>query len=36
VTVNQIQEWEQENPDDIDEVPVKTDEVYRRVVLGGI
>ena len=24
VTINQIQQWEQENPHDIDEVPVQT------------
>src|SRR3954466_14898649 len=33
MTVNQVQQREQENPNDIDEVPVEADELDGRVVL---
>src|SRR6267154_2965355 len=32
MTINQIEQWEQKNPDDIDEMPVQTDIFYGRVV----
>src|SRR5215469_16003943 len=36
MAVNQVQQREQENPDDIDEVPVKARDIDRRVVIGGV
>src|SRR5689334_2028076 len=35
VAVDQIQQRKQVNPDDVDKVPVKSDHVDRRVVLGS-
>src|SRR6266403_2229226 len=32
MTINQIEQWEQKNPDDIDEMPVQADIFYGRVV----
>src|SRR5438128_5313958 len=32
---DQIQEWEQENPDDVHEVPVQTHHLDRPVVIGA-
>ena len=29
--INQIEQWEQENPDNIDEVPVQADHLHRRI-----
>ena len=36
VAVDQIEQREQEDPDDIDEVPVEAAHVDRRVVLGAV
>src|SRR5213592_3882565 len=32
--MNQIEEWEQEDPDDIHKVPVQSHHFHRRVILG--
>src|ERR1051326_1231911 len=34
MAANQVQQWEQENPDDIDEVPVEAADLDRIVVLA--
>src|ERR1044072_3024394 len=36
VAVDEVQKWEQENPDDIDEVPIKPAEVDGRVISGAV
>src|SRR5260370_42222899 len=33
MTVNQIQQWKQENPHNVDEMPVQPDVLHRSVVL---
>src|SRR5216683_5272305 len=33
MTVNQIQQWKQENPNNVDEMPVQPDVLHRSVVL---
>ena len=35
MAVDQVQQREQEDPDDVDEVPVQAGDLDRRVVLGG-
>src|SRR5258705_9797722 len=34
VSSEQIEQWKQENPDDVDEVPVEAADLNRAVVLG--